>query len=82
MNPQNSLYSDGPRNDQIPMGNWKSPYRREADGCRAIRVGMISKCILDMGPGRMGEEDTIFDRKVEIIGGNSEGLWLDEGMQK
>jgi len=32
MNPQNSLYSDGPRNDQIPMGNWKSPYRREADG--------------------------------------------------
>jgi len=43
---------------------------------------MISKCILDMGPGRIGEEDTIFDRKVEIIGGNSEGLWLDEGMQK
>jgi hypothetical protein len=30
----------------------------------------------------MGEEDVIFERKVEIRGGTVDGLWLEEGLQR
>jgi hypothetical protein len=49
--------------------------------CKAIRVGVRTVVRLDMGPRRKGEEDTIFERKVEIIAGNAEGIWLESGRQ-
>lgn len=49
--------------------------------CRAITVGMKTVSRLDLGPGRMGEEDTIFERKVEIIAGDADGIWLEPGRQ-
>jgi hypothetical protein len=35
-----------------------------------------------MGPERGWEEDVVFERKVEMLGGNAEGILLDEGMQR
>jgi hypothetical protein len=35
-----------------------------------------------MGQGRGWEEDVIFERKVEMMGGNSDGILLDEGVQR
>jgi hypothetical protein len=49
--------------------------------CKAITVGMKTVSRLDLGPGRMGEEDTIFERKVEIIAGDADGIWLEPGRQ-
>ena len=43
---------------------------------------MRTKIKLSLGQGRMDEEDVIFDRKVETIAGNAEGLWLEEGTQR
>lgn len=85
LNPQNSLYNpDAPRNDQILHGEFEItlPPGAGRKRCRAIRVVMRTKIKLDLGPGRMGEEDTIFERKVEVLGGEGEGLWLDEGSQR
>lgn len=58
---------------RVPLGG-----RRR---CRSIRVGWRTKCKLDMGAGRGWEEDTIFERKAEILGGNSEGIVLEEGLR-
>ena len=41
--------------------------------CKGIRVMLKTVIRLDLGPGRMGEEDTLFERKVEVIGGTAEG---------
>lgn len=85
LNPQNSLYSEGPRNDQILHGEFEVilPPGSSRKRCKAIRVVMRTTVKLDLpGPGRLGEEDTIFERKVEVIAGNSEGLWLQEGSQR
>jgi hypothetical protein len=35
-----------------------------------------------MGAERGWEEDTIFERKVEMMGGNADGIVLDEGTQR
>jgi hypothetical protein len=35
-----------------------------------------------MGAVRGWEEDVIFEGKCEMLGGTSEGLWLDEGVQR
>ncbi|ORY26977.1 hypothetical protein BCR39DRAFT_539659 [Naematelia encephala] len=48
--------------------------------CRAIRVGLKTISILDMGPNRGIEEDTIFERKAEIRGGTVDGIMLEEGL--
>jgi hypothetical protein len=50
--------------------------------CRGVKVGYRSTINLDLGPGRMGEEDILFDRRGEVLGGSMEGLWLEEGSQK
>jgi len=50
--------------------------------CQSIRVGIRTRSKLDLGPGRMGEEDVIFERKVEIRGGTVDVLWLEEGLQR
>lgn len=50
--------------------------------CRAVRVGFRTTISLDLGPGRMGEEDVLYDFKGDVLGGAAEGLWLEEGSQK
>jgi len=50
--------------------------------CKAIRVGLRTAISLDLGVGRMAEEDVIFERKVEIRGGRADGLVLEEGSQR
>jgi hypothetical protein len=46
---------------------------------KSISVGLKSVVKLDLGPMRRGEEDTLFERRVELAG---DGLWLEEGMQR
>ena len=84
LNPQNPLDTNGPRNDQILQGQFEISLPRGSGRkrCKAIRVGMRTMTKLDIGVGRMGEEDVIFERKVEEIAGISEALWLDEGTQR
>ena len=84
LNPQNPLDRDGPRNDQILHGELEISLSR---GCgrkryKTIRVGLRTITELDVGVGRMGEEDIIFERKVEEIAGDLEARWLDESTQR
>ncbi|CAK9786974.1 unnamed protein product [Cutaneotrichosporon oleaginosum] len=50
--------------------------------CKRIRVGLRSIIRLDMGGGRKIEEDVLFERKVEIIGASTDGIWLAPGSQR
>ncbi|WVQ81908.1 hypothetical protein IAT38_004035 [Cryptococcus sp. DSM 104549] len=50
------------------------------------RVKSISVCVqgvsrLYMGKERGWEEDGIFERGVEVLGGDEEGIWLEKGRQ-
>jgi hypothetical protein len=49
--------------------------------CKSIRVGIRTRLEVAI-KGRKKEEHVIFDRRVEIIGGTSEGVWLEEGSQR
>ncbi len=46
-----------------------------------ISVGVMSVCKLWMGNQRGWEEDGVFERGVEIMGGDAEGIWLEKGSQ-
>jgi len=49
--------------------------------CKSIKVGL--KSILKIAiKGKRKEEHELSDSKVEIIGGSSEGVWLEEGSQR
>lgn len=49
--------------------------------CKSIKVGL--KSILKIAiKGKRKEEHELSDCKVEIIGGSSEGVWLEEGSQR
>jgi hypothetical protein len=60
---------------QLPVGMGR---RR----VKAIRVGWQTVVELTLSPDRIKERDTIFERKTEIRGGNSEGIVLEEGIQR
>lgn len=49
--------------------------------CKSIRVGVRTILRLDF-KGKKKEEHELFETKVEIIGGSSEGVWLAEGSQR
>jgi hypothetical protein len=49
--------------------------------CQAISVGVQSVCRLNMGEKRGWEEDGVFERGVEVEGGDEEGIWLEKGSQ-
>lgn len=60
---------------QLPVGMGR---RR----VKAIRVGWQTVVELTLSPDRIKERDTIFERKTEVRGGNSEGIVLEEGIQR
>lgn len=76
--------SAGPRDDQLLSGvlDVQVPKGSGQRRCKSVRVGVRTKARLFMGPGRGWEEDVIFERKVELLGGNAEGMLLDEGIQR
>lgn len=49
--------------------------------CQAISVGVQSVCRLMMGKGNAWEEDGVFERGVEVLGGDADGIWLEKGSQ-
>lgn len=48
---------------------------------QAISVGVQGVARLHMGPQRQWEEDGIFERGVEVLSGDAEGIWLEKGEQ-
>lgn len=53
---------------------------KERRRVQAISVGVQSVCRLNFG-AKGWEEDGIFERGVEILGGDAEGIWLEKGSQ-
>ncbi|WWD19019.1 hypothetical protein CI109_103476 [Kwoniella shandongensis] len=53
---------------------------KERRRVQAISVGIQSVCRLFMGQ-RGWEEDGIFERGVEVLSGDAEGIWLEKGSQ-
>ncbi|WVQ81909.1 hypothetical protein IAT38_004036 [Cryptococcus sp. DSM 104549] len=53
---------------------------KERRKVQAISVGVQSVCKLHMGQ-RGWEEDGIFERGVEVLSGNEDGIWLEKGSQ-
>ena len=54
---------------------------KERRRCQAISVGVQSVCRLWMGAKRGWEEDGVFERGVEVMGGDADGIWLEKGSQ-
>ena len=54
---------------------------KERRRCQAISVGVQSVCRLYMGAVRKWEEDGVFERGVEVLGGDADGIWLEKGSQ-
>lgn len=54
---------------------------KERRRAHSISIGVQSVCRLHMGPQRGWEEDGIFERGVEILEGDEEGIWLEKGSQ-
>lgn len=54
---------------------------KERRKAHSISVGVQSVCRLHMGVQRGWEEDGIFERGVEILGGTEDGIWLEKGSQ-
>lgn len=75
--------AETPRTDKELFGDLEIyvPHGLGRQKCKAIRIGVRTFCRLDMGRGKP-EEDTIYEGKVEVRGGTSEGVILDEGMQR
>lgn len=69
-----------PTDDSIVSG-YIEVTMKERRRCQAISVGVQSVCRLYMGPGRGWEEDGVFERGVEVMGGDAEGIWLEQGSQ-
>jgi len=75
--------SDGPREDQLLEGELSITVPRGSGVfCKAIRLIFRTRCKLSMGPVRGWEEDEIFERRTEMIGGTNEGIYLNEGSQR
>jgi hypothetical protein len=54
---------------------------KERRRCQAISVGVQSVCRLYMGVQRGWEDDGVFERGVEVLGGDADGIWLEKGSQ-
>lgn len=54
---------------------------KERRRVQAISVGVQGVARLHMGPQRQWEEDGIFERGVEVLSGDAEGIWLEKGEQ-
>jgi hypothetical protein len=76
--------SGAPRDDQLFSGllEVSVPPAAQRRRCRAVRVGLRTRASLKMSAERGWEEDVIFERKVELMGGGAEGMVLDEGTQR
>ncbi len=71
--------------DQLVNGELeiRLPTGSEPRWCKAIRVGVRTTSKLNMGPDRMGEEDILFERMVEITDEGDQGVvLLIEGSQR
>ncbi|ORY35614.1 hypothetical protein BCR39DRAFT_511144 [Naematelia encephala] len=72
--------SEPPSEDTVLSGSLEV-IMKERRRVQAISVGVQSVCRLHMGEKRGWEEDGVFERGVEVLGGDSEGIWLEKGSQ-
>ncbi|ORX38571.1 hypothetical protein BD324DRAFT_577633 [Kockovaella imperatae] len=75
-----SQATEPPREDTVLSGSLEV-IMKDRKRCQAISIGIQSVCKLWMGPARGWEEDGIFERGVEVLGGDAEGIWLEKGSQ-
>ena len=75
-----STGTEPPTEDTLVSG-YLEVTMKERRRCQAMSVGVQSVCKLNMGGDRGWEIDGIFERGVEILGGDSEGIWLEKGVQ-
>ncbi|EIW67274.1 hypothetical protein TREMEDRAFT_69764 [Tremella mesenterica DSM 1558] len=80
LHPSETNVREPPTEDTVLTGTLEV-IMKERRRCQTISVGVQSVCRLHMGPKRGWEEDGIFERGVEVLGGNSEGIWLEKGSQ-
>jgi hypothetical protein len=81
LHPLESGEVEPPAEDTLLTGSLEV-IMKERKRCQAISVGVQSVCRLHMGEERGWEEDGVFERGVEILGGMEEGIWLEKGSQR
>lgn len=81
LHPAESGTTAEPPTEDTVISGYLEVTMRERRRCTAISVGVQSVCRLNMGTKRGWEEDGIFERGVEILSGDAEGIWLDKGSQ-
>lgn len=76
-----STETETPRNDVIVHGELviTMPSNLGRRRVKWIKVGIKSVLKLDLRPGRMNEEDVLFEREVELAESDSCQCWLQEG---
>ena len=79
LHPLESGAREPPTDDTVLSGALEV-IMKERRRCQAISVGVQGVCRLHLG-ARGWEEDGIFERGVEVLGGDSEGIWLEKGSQ-
>ncbi|AFR95678.2 hypothetical protein C343_03784 [Cryptococcus neoformans C23] len=71
-----------PPNEDTVLSGAIEVTMKERKKVQAISVGVQSVCRLHMGKERGWEDDGIFERGVEVLGGGGEdGIWLEKGSQ-
>lgn len=79
---QDGNTSGEPREDHMLHGELEVFIRGAPRRCKAIRAGFRTVIKLDMGRERKIEEDTLFERKVELTGASDDGILLQPGSQR
>lgn len=69
-----------PPSDDTLLSGTLEVIMKERRRCHSISVGVQSVSRLHMGEHGW-EEDGIFERGVEVLGGDAEGIWLEKGSQ-
>jgi hypothetical protein len=69
-----------PQNDYMLSGHLDIDLPQHVKRARfkAVRVVFVTFMVNDKLPDKQREQDIIFERKVEIIAGNAEGLYLEK----
>jgi hypothetical protein len=76
----NSIHEVQPQNDYMLSGHLdiKLPDHVSRARVRAVRVVFVTIMMNDKTPSGVKEQDVVFERKVEMIAGNAEGLFLEK----
>ena len=78
---ENGSQAREPPSEDTVLSGTLEVIMKERRRCNSISVGVQSVCKLWFGSEKGWEEDGVFERGVEVLGGDADGIWLESGSQ-